>query len=447
MVKNLAKKPASMPLSERHSWRPEDSSFWESLPSSPGIYLFEDAKGTPLYIGKSINLRVRIKQHYEGYITGSTKAFHFIPKTKTIYLKQVNNDIEAIILEANYIKQYRPRYNSVIKDDRSNVYIIITNTPNSKIKIIHATDVRELELDDYQKQVFGPYTSVKVADLLVKQLRSIFGVCQQPFNARQKACFNFHLGKCPGACIGIITVSQYSKHLGQIRKFLNGHFRTLEKSLINQINKLAKKEDFETAQILKYRLQSLKQTIESQSSSMLLMLSDANEALLPEIVKKLDHPKLKRPPYRIECYDLAHLQGRDYVGAMSVFEKCTPVVSEYRHFHVDLDTASDPHAMKQIISRRLNHPEWRKPDLIILDGGIPQLSIVSSAIPSEIPVVALAKKKETIYFYSKESKIVSLTLAIDDPVLNLFRSIRDEAHRFGNTFHKKTASKNFIQRN
>ena len=410
----------------------------------PGVYIFENAAGKPLYIGKSISIRTRIKQHLEGYKSASTKALHFIPLTKTLYVKTVINDLEAIILEANYIKSYQPRYNDIIKDNKSNLYLIFTNPPHVKIAKIRATDIRTIDLDDYKKQVFGPYTSGNTATILLKQIRRIFGYCLSPYNPNGRVCFNRHLGHCPGACDGSISPAKYNLHLGKIKKFLSGQFKTLKKQLENQINKASRKLDFETAQIYKNELISLENTLSSQSTSLLLSLSDANDQLLQEIPKILQHPQLKTPPVRIECYDLAHLMGESYVGSMAVFENCSPATAEYRHFEVRMPDRSDPHAMKQIIDRRLHHSEWRTPDLIVLDGGIPQLSIVSTVIPQNIPVITLAKKREVIYFYDESGNVVSKHLDLDDPVLNLFRYIRDEAHRFANTYHAKHRAKQLV---
>lgn len=347
-------------------------------------------------------------------------------------------------MEANYIKTFLPRYNSVIKDDRSNIYIVFTNAPDTKIKITHATDVRTLDLDNYKKQVWGPFTSVRIANILLKQIRYIFGFCQAPFNAHNRPCFNYHLGHCPGACCGEINVKDYQKHLGKIKSFLSGKFITLEKQLRRQIKREAKKEEYERANDLKSQLLTLEQTVSTRNSSLLLMLSDANDQLLPLITRTLHHPKLKVAPRRIECYDLAHLQGESYVGSMVVFQNCSASNKDYRHFKISLPDRSDPYAMRQVIGRRFKHEEWPFPDLIVLDGGLPQLSIVSPLIPENIPVIALAKKRETIYFYGKDGKSVELNLEIDDPVLNLFMSIRDEAHRFANTFHRKLQEKKLV---
>lgn len=409
----------------------------------PGVYIFEDENKKPLYIGKSISLKTRIKQHYEGFQTASTKALNFVPQTKYLYLKIVGNDLEAVITEANYIKTYQPRYNAITKDGKSNVYIIFTNEPDTKIKVTHATDIKQLELDDYKKQVFGPFTSSRTALQLVKFSRQIFGYCNSPFNGKSRACFNYHLHQCPGPCQFKVTPQQYHRHLGLIKKFLTGRFVQLYKILNRKIHVAIKKQQYEKAGEIKYQILCLNQALNNKNSSMLLKLSDATDQLQHLIVSTLNHPLLKKPPSRLECYDLAHLQGANYVGSMSVFVDGRAEPSLYRHFNIKGDERSDPHAMKEIIIRRLNHPEWEKPDLIILDGGKPQLSIVSAATPSSIPIIALAKKRETIFFYDND-KVVSLNLNLEDPVLNLFRNIRDEAHRFATTFHIKKRRKSLL---
>lgn len=221
-----------------------------------------------------------------------------------------------------------------------------------------------------------------------------------------------------------------------LKKFLSGKFSYLQKNLNSQIKKAIRNQDFELANTIKSKIISLNQALENQNPSLLLKLSDATEQLQPLIVKTLNHPLLKTSPKRIECYDLAHLQGENYVGSMAVFENGRPALSEYRHFNIKGEERSDPHAMKEILIRRFQHPEWTFPNLIVLDGGIPQLSIVSSVIPSNIAVLALAKKRETIFYYGEDG-VVSLSLNIEDPVLNLLRNIRDEAHRFATTFHIK----------
>jgi excinuclease ABC subunit C len=423
---------------------PSLEQFWESLPSSPGVYFFEDENKDPLYIGKSINLKTRLKQHFEGFKTNSSKAAIFIPQTKYLYLKILDNDIQAIIVEANYIKSFKPKYNSITKDDKSNLYIIFSNEPEIRLLLARATDIVSLNLDNYEKQVYGPYTSASIAKILLRHIRKTFGYCLHPFNPSKKACFNYHLGQCSGACTGEITFKEYLTKINIIKKFLSGKFVMLQKSLKIQINKESKKQNFENASFFKKQYESLQNILSAGKSSLLLKLSDSTQKAQGEIVKTLSHPILTNTPRRIECYDLAHLQGRDYVGAMSVMENGELANTQYRKFHISTQSTSDPYAMKEIVERRLKHLEWSYPDLIILDGGKPQLNIVLPIIPKNIAVIALAKKKETIMFYDKNSKLTEINLGFEDPVLNQFITLRDEAHRFGNSFHKKQRGKSML---
>ncbi len=184
--------------------------------------------------------------------------------------------------------------------------------------------------------------------------------------------------------------------------------------------------------------------LQAGKSSLLLKLSGSTQKAQSEIVKTLNHPILTNTPRRIECFDLAHLQGKDYVGAMSVMENGELTNTQYRKFHISSHSTSDPYAMKEIVERRLAHSEWNYPDLIILDGGKPQLNIVLPIVPKNIAVIALAKKKETIMFYDKNNDLQEINLGFEDPVLNQFISLRDEAHRFGNSFHRKQRGKSML---
>lgn len=301
-----------------------------------------------------------------------------------------------------------------------------------------------LNLDNYQKQVYGPYTSSGIARTLLKHCRKTFGICLNPFNAKKKACFNYHLNQCSGACLGLITQKEYQLGLNKIKNFLSGKFIKLQKQIKNQIKVEIKKQNFEKANVFKKQYESLNYILNSGDSALLLKLSDSTLKAQSAIVKTLNHPRLTQIPRRIECFDLAHLQGSNYVGAMSVMEDGQLTNINYRKFHISSKSTSDPHAMKEIVERRLNHREWPYPNLIILDGGKPQLNIVSPIVPSSIAVIALAKNKETIMFYNREEKLQELTLGYEDPVLNQFIALRDEAHRFGNTFHKQLRGKSML---
>ncbi|MBI3954491.1 GIY-YIG nuclease family protein [Candidatus Collierbacteria bacterium] len=412
-------------------------SFWLEFPSQPGIYIFEDKDRSPLYIGKSINLRSRLKQHFDLRTDPFSKQSRFIALSASVYYQTVGSDLEAIILEAHLIKSYQPFYNNLTKDDKSGTHITLSNPPQSKISIQRSSD---LNLKDYLKpvtQVYGPFKTRLVSQILLSKISLIFGYCQQPFNKSQRPCFNYHLNRCPGACVGLIPPSSYQQHLTKIKRFLSGKFSGLIASLTRQIKKESKNQNYETASIIKNELLRLEQAILTPKFSLLLSAPSPNLKLIHRLYLRLNHPKLKSPPHRIECYDLANLQNQASVGAMVVAIDGQIEPSQFRRFHVRTKTLGDPHTMKHIVKRRFNHPEWAYPDLIILDGGKGQLSQVSPVIPEHIAVVALSKKRETLHFYLPKDKILDLQLPLHDPVLHLLQQIRDQAHRFATTFHQK----------
>lgn len=211
-------------------------------------------------------------------------------------------------------------------------------------------------------------------------------------------------------------------------------------SLTREINTASKKQQYEQADKLKNQLEALRIALTSHQYSKLLILPSATGKVLEQAAIILNHPKLKIPPRRIECYDMATLNQENTVGAMVVFIDGQPAKDQYRKFLVKTNKLGDPHTMKHIMMRRLHHPDWNQPDLIILDGGVPQLSVVSDIIPMDIPVLALSKKRETIHFYDQNHQIVNLNLPLHGNVLKLFQYIRDEAHRFATTYHKKRRS-------
>ncbi len=334
------------------------------------------------------------------------------------------------------IKTYQPYYNWTTKDDKTVSFIVIENRQKPQISILHKSDLNLQSYDSPQTQIYGPYPNGSTASQVLKHARRIFGYCQNPANREHRACFYFHIGQCPGPCNGTLSLAQYAKHQTRIKNFLSGRFKKLLETLKKEINLLSKEQKFEKAALVKKQLDALQVTLRSRRYSQLLVLPSATQKVLEQMVLLLNHPKLKLPPQRIECYDMATLNQENTVGAMVVFTNGQSDKPNYRKFIVKTEKLGDPHTMRHIVTRRLHHAEWNRPDLIILDGGVPQLSIVSEIIPPDIPVIALSKKRETLHFYDFNHQIVNLNLPLHNSVLRLFQYIRDEAHRFSTTFHK-----------
>ncbi len=347
-------------------------------------------------------------------------------------------------MEANLIKLHQPKYNAISKDNKSLTYITISNFPNPKISTIHATDLILKNYKNHQTQVFGPYINQKTAKNLLHFVKNIFGYCQSPYNPKSKACFNYHLGLCPGACTGSITSSGYATHLNRINRFLSGQFKWLTNTLKKNIAKSSRSQDYEAANKYKQSLILLTNSLDSSNFRQLYKVSSTKKALLLKLQQQLHHPKLEKVPVRIECYDAAHLQTSNYVSAMTVMTDGELDNSQYRLFKVKSTDKSDQHVLRHVLERRFKHNDWPKPDLVILDGGIGQLSVCESTIPEDIATIGLSKSHETIHFKNSEGKYVSLDWSLDDPCLNLIRQLRDETHRKAHGFYQKTHRRSIL---
>jgi excinuclease ABC subunit C len=426
---------------KRLVFKPKSKGFWSSLPSLPGVYVFEDKDKAPLYIGKSVSLKHRIRQHRDATKSTVSKQFVFFKKTKYLNFITTTNGLIAILLEAELIKTYSPKYNAIQKDDKSSPYIVITNPPYSRVVSVRGQDLVKSHLQNPKTQVFGPFLNRKQIKEILTSARKLFGYCQKPFNSTQKPCFYFHLKSCPGACAGKITEDEYKKHLKLLKLFFSGKISRIKASLTREIKKASRAQDFELALDLKNKLINLEYLINTPKTNQLFSLPSQNLKIMKSVAYTLKHPLLKNSPKRIECYDAAHLQGTHYTGSMAVVENGMLNSDQYRLFKLKKKPKGDPDALKEIIKRRLNHSDWAMPDLIILDGGVGQLSTVFPIIPDPIATIALSKRRETVHYYDHEGKLVNLNLPLSHPVLSLFRLLRDESHRLATSLHQRSRDK------
>jgi|GEM_PF-1664058 excinuclease UvrABC nuclease subunit len=430
--------------SKRFLFKPKYKTFWAKIPSLPGVYVFEDKNKTPLYIGKSVSLKHRLKQHLQAAKDSTSKQSIFTQKTKYINITTTVNDLIAVLLEAELIKLYTPKYNAIQKDNKSAPYIVITNLPHQRILTVRGQDLLRSNFKNPKTQVFGPFLSKHQVYKILKSARHTFGYCQKPFNSTSTSCFYFHLKSCPGACNGQLSELEYQQHMKLLKSFFQGKVSGLKRTLTKHINQAAKQENFELASTLKEKLTNLEYLTNTPKTSQLFSLPSQNQALMKKIAPILKHPLVTSTPQRIECYDAAHLQTTHYTGSMSVVENGMLAPDQYRLFKLKGQPKGDPQALKEIIQRRLKHTDWPTPDIIVLDGGVGQLSTVFPVVPDPIATIALSKSKETLHFYNHQGKLVNLNLPLSSPVLNLFRLLRDESHRLATSLHKKSRQKALV---
>lgn len=343
----------------------------------------------------------------------------------------VRTDLEAVLLEARLIRLHQPKYNSIQKDDRSTVYIKFQN--NLEIKLCRKTDIEKG--DDY----FGPFTNNAQAKRVLNIARHIFKYCQNPEGGR--ACFYYHLDLCEGVCIGKISLNQYRKNLTLMKKFLNGQTRGLLIKIKNEIKSAVKSQNFEDAKKLKTKYEDILNTTQIQNKMDLLYEAPPEtDRDLNSLKRLLDSIGIQSRLERIEIYDNATLNQVGTVGGMVVFNLGVPQKEDYRLFKIK-NQDGDTGAMKEMIERRLTHREWPKPDLMILDGGKGQLSAVLDLVKN--PPIALAKKEETLY-YATENGFGEYVLP-EGGAKKMMQKMRNEAHRFINSFHARKRRKELLK--
>ena len=405
----------------------------KEFPRTPGVYKFLDEDGIVLYMGKATSLRDRVRQYFSGQDTRGERIERLVEESFDIEIIETDSVLEALLFEAELIKQYQPKYNIEGRDDKSFSYFVITHEKFPRVLIMHKTDFdkEKFQTSIYKRgKIFGPYTSRDQMQIALKIIRKIF-----PFHNRseksEKGCLSYQIGLCPGPYDGAITPTEYKRNMRNISLFLSGRKKKLLKDLNREMKQYAKEEKFEKAEIVKKQI---------------FALEHINDIAL---IKKSEGKALgETNNLRVEAYDISHISGEYMVASMVVFVGGMPDKSQYRKFKVKaIDDIDDVGAMREVLARRLNHLEdWGVPDLIILDGGKGHINMADDLwqkLDIQIPVVAVAKgptrKKVDIY---KSELIDVYGKLLEDKIL--IENLREEAHRFAITYHKQLRDKNLI---
>lgn len=542
------------------------------VPTKPGVYLHKNAAGTIIYVGKAKNLRNRIRSYFqEGRIVDAkTKAM--VSHIDDFDFLVVDTEDEAFILEDNLIKKHKPKYNILLRDDKTYPYIKVTNEEFPKI-----FPTRKVIKDG--SKYFGPYSDVPSMKMMLRIIRSLFYVrscnlklTKQSIESKKfKVCLDYHIHKCEGPCAGYVTREHYQENIKNAMQILQGRTKKLVQILEERMIELSENEKFEQAADIRDKLMSLrdfaakqkivsqdfkdkdvfgiariedsvcsvvflvregkvigkkhffvKSSLESTEAEIIQRTLEAwymntefipDEVLLPHepedleylsdwIRKKFKHnlsfaipqagekqklvamvnenakfilqehlnslenrekqlPKavlslqrdlrLKRPPVRLECFDNSHIQGTDLVSSLVVFEQGKPKKSEYRKFKNETVLRNDDYAsMKEVVRRRYTRVLTEKqqiPDLIIIDGGKGQLNAAVEVLEelqilNKTNVIGLAKRLEEVFVPGNSEPILLPKSSLS---LRLLQQIRDEAHRFAITYHRKLREKRTLQ--
>ena len=528
-----------------------------TLPQSPGIYQFYDALDTIIYVGKAKNLKKRVSSYFtKNHEYGKTRVL--VKKIKSIKHIVVATESDALLLENNFIKKYQPRYNVLLKDDKSYPWICIKNERFPRI-----FPTRRLIKDG--SEYFGPYTSMKTVKTLLDLIKSVYPLrtCNYDLSkdkiesGKYKRCLEFHLGNCKAPCEDLQSAEEYHKQIDDIRDIIKGNFKSSLHYFKHQMKTLATEMEFEKAQRIKEKIEVLenyqvKSTVVNPKISdvdIFTIFSDETHAYINflqvshgliirshtlEIKKKLEEtdaellqlaivelrqrfkstskelylpfpviiennikitiPKLgdkkklldlstrnakffrqerfkqikitdperhikrimaqmkadlrlSHEPRHIECFDNSNIQGSNPVAACVVFKNGKPSKKEYRHFNIKTVEGPDDFAsMEEVVFRRykrLLNENQDLPQLIVIDGGKGQLSSAVKSLEilglrGKIAIIGIAKRLEEIYF---PEDLIPLYLDKKSETLKIVQQLRNEAHRFGITFHRNKRSK------
>jgi len=419
---------------------------FKKAPNSPGIYFFTNKGGKILYIGKARNLKLRLLSYADTKTLSAAKR-KMIEETTKVKWKEYESEIEALIEEAAAIKQYKPPYNVVFRDDKQYLFVGFTKEKFSRIIITHQRN-KNLEY-------IGPFTDAGALRQVLKSLQKIFPYCTCK-EKHKRPCVRSQIGRCLGICClkngkhSMFAIKKYRQNIYTIKKILRGRRHDVLKNLEKEMRELSKKQNFEKARLVRDQLFALENIFRHAPI--------IRRELDPERVKALVLAKellgLPDIPRRIEGYDISNLQGKNAVGSMVAFYEGTPKKEDYRLFKIRYKKTPDDTAMLQeVLLRRLKHNEWPLPDLFLIDGGLGQLNAAKHVLglyQLKLPVAALAKRParnathsvaggEEKLWVSSKKKFQLKYLA--PAVSYLFQHIRNEAHRFAVTFHRKRRSK------
>ncbi len=533
------------------------------LPHKPGVYQFLDDKNKIIYVGKAKDLRKRVSSYFAKINSVSGKVQMLVRKIADIKFIVVSTEQDALLLENNLIKKYRPRYNVALKDDKTFPWICIKNEPFPRL--FHTRNpIRD------GSQYFGPYANVRLMHTLLELTRQLYPLrnCNLKLTDKNiragkfKVCLEYHLGNCKGPCVGLQVEEDYNNAIQSIRDIIKGNVNSVARQLKELMMNYSEREEFEKAHLVKEKYLALEK-YQSKSTIVNPTINDVdvfsitsdvttayvnfmkimNGAIIQvhtvEIQKKLDEPdeellpiaitevrerfesispeiivpfdpgyelsqvtftipkigdkkkllelsqrnvryfqlekekqkelvdpehksrrvmetmmkdlRMTELPEHIECFDNSNIQGDFPVAAMVCFKKAKPDKSEYRHFNIkSVEGSNDYASMAEIIYRRYKRLLEEKkslPQLVVVDGGKGQLSAALSSLKKlnltgKMTVIGIAKKLEEIYYPND-----SLPMYLDkkSETLRIIQQMRDEAHRFGITHHRKRREKGTVK--
>ncbi|MGH7196682.1 MAG: excinuclease ABC subunit UvrC [Candidatus Saccharimonadales bacterium] len=420
----------------------------KGLPNSAGVYFHKSKTGEIIYVGKAAVLKNRVRQYFQKTRDHDAKTLALVAEIFDTDWIETESEIDALFLESEMIKRYKPRYNVLLRDDKSQLYVRI----NMQDPYPYVSFTR-YPLDD-GAEYFGPYYNGFAVRKALRYLRRVF-----PYSTHavipKRVCLQYHLGLCPGVEEQKISSADYKTILRKLIMYLKGERKKLVNQLEKEMNLAAKQQRFEQAAKLRNQMSALKELQRRIIFSDREFMDISKDQALSGLRDLLS---LKGVPKRIEGYDISHMQGSDNVASMVVATNGVAHKAEYRKFKMRTPGNDDFAHMREVMLRRFSgeHLDWPIPDLLLIDGGKGQLMAAITALEErgvQIPAVGLAKREEEVVIHKTQSNVVlKLTshkdifvaetgdfyvvrLGRNSHIVKLLQRIRNESHRFAVSYH------------
>ena len=412
----------------------------KALPKKPGVYFHKDEKGEVIYVGKAAILRNRVRQYFQGPERKDAKTRALVAEIADIEWIEVDTEMDALFLESEMIKRYMPKWNILLRDDRSVSYVRI----NMRDEVPYVCMTRNPE--DDKATYLGPYYGKTAILRSLRILRKIFPYYDKPYNG--KKTLNTDLGLTPGIELWRTTPAEYKANLRQLISYLKGN----RKKLINEIEKAMRQAasvgEFERAAEYRNQYFGLKGIGTKIVFSDKELMDISSDRALRELQILLG---VEKKLALFEGYDISHQSGENVVGSMVCFINGAADRTKYRRFKLRRQQNNDPASMREVITRRMNHlHDWGEPDAIMLDGSIAQLDAVREIV-GEIPLIGRDKSGD----HSKNAAVrlvvpveggySMVDLDAGSHLAKLIARIDDESHRFAIQYHSLLKRKGMIK--
>ncbi|MFA7254709.1 MAG: excinuclease ABC subunit UvrC [Candidatus Omnitrophota bacterium] len=406
----------------------------EKLPLTSGIYLMRDARGEILYIGKAKSLRKRVRSYFK-VPAPIPKITILMSKVRSIDHIDTPTEVDALLLEAHLIHKHQPRYNQDLKDDKSFPLLKITREKFPRICVTR-------QKTDKNAIYYGPYTDAKLLHQAVNLINDLFPIrkCQA---LPKTACLYYHIGQCLAPCIKPEVKPEYDRLIDEVKRFLGGGKKSFAQYLEDRMGRASRELRFEDAQFFKEQIDALSKLRKKR----FLPKNSWQGISLSATLELKQRLKLERIPERIICFDVSNVQGDQAVASKVSFCRELPDKFGYRRYKIRGVSGVNDYAMiAEALARMLrgikDGREDFMPDLIMIDGGKGHLNTAARVLVREgmeqIELISIAKQFEWIHSPKFRAPLV---MASDSPALYLLKKIRDEAHRFAITYHRKLKSK------